>query len=63
MPLPVDLSDPPVTTVPLYEFILDGESRRVYSTDPDWSVAGSRRSDKPVCRVWRSPMSTELYWE
>jgi hypothetical protein len=54
--LPVDMPDPPETTVPLYEFVSDDSKRRTYSTQKRLDVLGYRRLEKPVCLVWPSPM-------
>jgi hypothetical protein len=58
--LPADAKDPPPPTALLHEFIHDDGKTYAYSTDPEWSMAGYRRADAPVCRVWRNPISTEL---
>jgi len=58
--LPADVADPPATTVPLYEFVPEKQGDRAYTTDASWSREGYRRSDKPVCRVWRNPMALGL---
>jgi hypothetical protein len=49
--LPADLAKPPETTTSLYDFIRDDE--HIYSTAE--SLAGHRRADRPICRVWRGP--------
>lgn len=54
--LPSGLEDPPATTVPLCEFVQVESGRRVYRVDGDWSAPGYRRSQAPVCLVWRNPM-------
>jgi len=51
--LPADQDNAPPTTVPLYEFVPEDGPERVYSTDPESSMPGYRRSDAPICRVWR----------
>ncbi len=40
-------------TTPLYEFIHEQSGRRIYSTTPTIEQPGFRRTDKPVCRVWK----------
>jgi hypothetical protein len=58
--LPAGRENPPATTVPLYEFISDKGSKRFYTTDQTWIKPGYRRSDAPICRVWRNPMTVTL---
>lgn len=53
--LPADTQDPPPTTTPLYEFIRDSDGRRAYTTDAAWTREGYRRSERPVCIVWKRP--------
>jgi len=54
--LPADMSDPPDTTLPLYEFVSDDGKPRRYSTQETLDVAGYRRSRQVVCLVWPSPV-------
>ncbi len=56
--LPADTKNPPATTTPLYEFAGESGPARAYSTNKDWSRPGWRRSDRPLCLVWRSPLPT-----
>jgi hypothetical protein len=58
--LPAEVADPPATTVPLFEFVPEKQGDRAYTTDASWSREGYRRSEKPVCRVWRNPMAVGL---
>jgi hypothetical protein len=58
--LPADTADPPPTTTPLYEFVRDRDGRRAYTTDAAWSKPGFRRSERPVCLVWKNPMTVRL---
>jgi len=51
--LPADLESP-AETVPLYEFVSD-KGVFVYSTNPEPPALGFRRSESPLCRVWRCP--------
>jgi hypothetical protein len=53
--LAAESDDPPVATVPLYEFVDHTADRRAYSTDPAPPLAGFQRSEKPLCRVWPNP--------
>lgn len=43
--------------VPLYEYRRGARGTRSYSADPDLKDATLRRSTRPICRVWRNPMS------
>jgi hypothetical protein len=52
--LPADAANPPATTVPLYEYAAEDESR-IYSTDPGLTLPKFQRRDQPLCRVWRNP--------
>ena len=52
--VPADTDSPPASTVPLYEFVRE-DGRREYGTDRDWTADGFRRTESPVCRVWRNP--------
>ena len=58
--LPADAADPPPTTTPLYEFVRESDGRRAYTTDPAWSKQGFRRTERPVCLVWKNPMTIQL---
>jgi hypothetical protein len=55
--LAADAPNPPRTTTPLYEFISADGQRRGYSTDLNWRQPDYRRQEKPLCRVWRNPMT------
>jgi hypothetical protein len=55
--LPADQKDAPATALPLHEFIHQDGKQRAYSTDAAWSGPGFKRSPKPLCLVWRNPMS------
>jgi hypothetical protein len=58
--LPADSANPPATTTPLYEFVHKDGRNRAYSTDGDWTSPGYKRSEKPICRVWRNPLRIVL---
>ena len=58
--MPLDAAEPPATTLPLYEIVPEKQRDRAHTTDASWSEEGYRRSDKPVCRVWRNPMAVGL---
>ena len=58
--LPADQRDPSATTTPLYEFIHKDGKRRAYAIDKDWHADGFTRAEKPLVRVWRSPMRVPL---
>src|SRR5262249_25941017 len=54
--LPADAKGPPATAGPLYEVLHPDGRARVYS--PADSRPGYRRAERPVCLVWRNPMTT-----
>jgi hypothetical protein len=54
--LPADSNSSPAATVPLYEYVAE-DGRRRYSVDPAARLAGFRRMDHPLCRVWKNPFS------
>jgi hypothetical protein len=60
--LPSDQLDPPATSLPLYEYVNARTSGRLYSIQPDDSKPGYERSEAPVCRVWRNPLSPHFRW-
>jgi len=57
--LPADTAKPPATTTPLYEFTR-ADGRRAYSTDANWSRSAFTRSAKPLCLVWKNPMTQRI---
>ena len=57
--LPADAPDPGIT-VPLYEYVGDGDAPAIYDVRGDLGIAGYRRRPEPVCRVWPSPYRTEM---
>lgn len=42
------------TTTPLFEYVHPRTGVRVYKTDAKWSEDGYQRTEKPICRVWKS---------
>ena len=60
--LPADAEDPPATTVALYAIRRPDGTILGYATgdesEPDAAVA--RRSERPICRVWRNPLGVAL---
>jgi hypothetical protein len=60
--LPADIESPPAETVPLYEFV-SGEGVFVYSTSHRPPASGFRRSESPLCRVWRCPTSQRFTFQ
>lgn len=56
--LPADAPNPPPTTTPLYEFV--NGKKKAYTTDASWSKEGFRRSERPICLVWKNPMTVTL---
>ena len=61
--LPADVKAPPSTTTPLYEFILRDGKVRTYSTEETSTAPGARRSERPVCRVWKNPLLVSPPWD
>ena len=57
--LPADTPNPPPTTTPLYEFV-SADGKHAYTTDGNWSSKGFRRSEHPLCLVWKNPMTVTL---
>jgi hypothetical protein len=55
--LPGDAVDPPATTQPLYELRHEDGVHVGYTTNATLELKGYRRTEKPVCRVWRNPRS------
>jgi hypothetical protein len=59
--LPADAEKPPVTTMPLYEWVRESDGTRAYSTASEAGPPGyRRRSPEPVCRVWKQPCRVDL---
>jgi hypothetical protein len=58
--LPGDMTEPPATAAPLYEFIHKDGKRRMYTTDGQWQGDRFTRTEKPICVVWRNPMRVAL---
>ena len=48
------------TVVALYEFVLPDSSERVYSIDQELFQPGFTRTEKPICYVWRNPLSPAI---
>lgn len=57
---PADAKQPPATTVPLYEYRRRDGKSWIYSTQADMPTADYTRSERPVGRVWRNPLSPSL---
>ena len=56
--LPADAAGPGIT-VPLYEYLGDGDVPPIYDVRGDREFAGYRRCPDPICRVWPSPYSEQ----
>jgi hypothetical protein len=52
--LPADTTDPG-TTVPLFEYLSDGDAPPIYDVRGDQEIASYRRCPEPIGRVWPSP--------
>lgn len=50
-----DAKSPPNATVPLFEYVNDATSERLYSTATSSPQDGFTRQPDPVCRVWPNP--------
>lgn len=69
--LPADAKDAPATTAPLYEFTRAADGARAYGTETEprfagaapANTAGFTRSERPLCRVWRSPYRPAMEFE
>jgi hypothetical protein len=52
--LPTDAEKPGIT-VPLYEYLGDGDAPPIYDVRDNLELTGYRRCPEPLCRVWPSP--------
>ena len=52
--LPADAAEP-VITVPLYEYLGEGNAPPIYDVRGDLELKGYKRCPDPLCRVWPSP--------
>lgn len=50
-----DLDEPPATSAPLYECIRQSDGSRAYVVENEKVPPGFKRSDAPLCRVWKNP--------
>lgn len=50
----LQLKSPAVT--PLFEYLGRKDQAPVYCTRPSAAIPGYRRTEKPICRVWRNPL-------
>ncbi|MGE3818764.1 MAG: hypothetical protein AB7I30_04965 [Isosphaeraceae bacterium] len=53
--LPADATDPPKSTVALYECVSEDGRAWVYTTDPKTAPAGFKAAERPLCLVWKAP--------
>jgi len=60
--LPADMEHPPPTSVALYEY-RDPSSRRYYAVEGNKAPIGFMRAQKPLCRVWRYPITVDVEWK
>jgi hypothetical protein len=60
--LPADAEDPPATTLPLYTLQRADGTVVGYTTAeaPESETPGVRRSERPIARVWKSPLHVSL---
>ncbi len=55
--LPPDVKEPPAASVPLFEYTRESDGSKFWAAGENGSVQGYRKSDRPLCRVWKSPSS------
>jgi hypothetical protein len=55
--LPAGAAEPGIT-VPLYEYLGEGDAPPIYDVRDELEMAGYRRCPEPLCRVWPSPYVT-----
>jgi hypothetical protein len=60
--LPADIDDPPAPTVPLYALVGPDGTTAGYGTgdEPERGALRIHRSERPICRVWKNPLSARL---
>ena len=60
--LPADAREPPAATVPLYALQRPDGTLIGYATgdEPGSALDVGRRSERPICRVWRNPIGVAL---
>ncbi len=58
--LPASSSLRPTSADPLVEFVHEDGVRHAYSTDPEWTARGYRRTGKVLGFVWRNPIKLVL---
>jgi len=58
--LPAETEPRHATTLPLFEYLSENNMNREYSTLERWSAPAFSRSERPLCLVWRNPMSPNI---
>lgn len=61
--VPPDEQKPPAGTVEFYEWRDANSPRRWYGVEGQKGPEDYRRAEKPLCRVWRYPISAEIAWK
>jgi hypothetical protein len=61
--LPAEMEQPPKTTVLLHEYTHQDGPRTGYWTADRDCPTGYQRSGKPLCRVWKNPISSRVTWQ
>jgi hypothetical protein len=60
--LPADMEKPPAASAALYEWRGATQPARWYALEGSAAPAGYVRAEKPLCRVWRYPISVDVAW-
>lgn len=58
--LPPDVKDPPATTVPLFKWRDPTDGMQWHGIEGRPGPPGYQRDGKPLCRVWRYPLTFEI---
>jgi hypothetical protein len=61
--LSADTDKPPAPTTALYEWRGEAPSARWYALEGATAPPGYVRAEKPLCRVWRYPISVDVAWQ
>jgi len=61
--LPVSTEEAPATTIALYEWTNPETGEHAYRIDKEAGPGGFKRSDRPLCRVWRYPISPRVHFD
>lgn len=61
--IPAETGQAPKASVPLYAWSHAASGRRYYTVEGEIAPKGFVRSAKPLCRVWRFPLTAAISWE